>query len=125
MRDPRTALTWRFTGNPYKSGGLYWLRETEDRNGNVIRIGRTGDGLPTTVVHGGGYRVLVSCDPERGRVTALALQPPDGPVQVRSFGYDGDGNLEAVTNSSGLPLLFTYDAEGRITSWTDRNDSTY
>ncbi|MEV6420624.1 RHS repeat-associated core domain-containing protein [Streptomyces sp. NPDC051662] len=125
VRDPRTALTRRFTGNPYKSGGLYWLRETEDRNGNVIRIGRTGDGLPTTVVHGGGYRVLVSCDPERGRVTALALQTPDGPVQVRSFGYDGDGNLAAVTNFSGLPLLFTYDAEGRITSWTDRNDSTY
>ncbi len=30
-----------------------------------------------------------------------------------------------LVNSSGQPLRFDYDAQGRITSWTDRNDSTY
>lgn len=125
VNDPDAGLTRRFTGSPYQAGGLYWLREIEDRNGNALHIGRTEDGLPATVLHESGYRVLVSSDPELGRVTALALQTPDGPVQIVSFGYGGEGNLEAVTNSSGLPLRFDYDQDCRITSWTDRNDSTY
>ncbi|MFJ2113097.1 RHS repeat-associated core domain-containing protein [Streptomyces sp. NPDC087850] len=125
VRDLRAGLTRCFTGSPYRAGGLYWLCEVEDRNGNTIRIGRGEDGLPASVVHGGGYRVLVSRDPERGCVTALALQTPEGPVEVRSFGYGGDGQLEAVFNSTSTAMLFTYDGEGRITSWTDRNNSTY
>ncbi|MER6994866.1 RHS repeat-associated core domain-containing protein [Streptomyces sp. NPDC000410] len=126
VTDPHTGgLTRRFTGNPYQAGGLYWLCEIEDRNGNALHIGRTTDGLPTTVMHESGYRVLVSSDPDLDRVTALALHTPDGPIRIASFGYDSDANLEAVTNSSDLPLRFTYDQDSRITSWTDRNDSTY
>ncbi|MFG3480115.1 RHS repeat-associated core domain-containing protein [Streptomyces sp. NPDC047980] len=124
VTDPRSGARWLFTGSPY-AGGLYWLHELQDRNGNAIHIGRSVDGLPTTVVHDGGYRVEVTGDAERGRVTGLALKTPEGPVPIVSFGYDENGNLETVTNSSGLPLRFTYDAEGRVTSWTDRNDSTY
>ncbi len=30
-----------------------------------------------------------------------------------------------MVNSSGLPLRFTYDDAGRITSWTDTNDRGY
>ncbi|MEU0274243.1 DUF6531 domain-containing protein, partial [Streptomyces sp. NPDC006307] len=124
VTDGRSGFIRRFTGNPY-AGGLYWLREIEDRNGNAVQIDRTGAGLPVRVVHEGGYRVHVAHDDELGRVTALALHTSEGPVDVTSFGYDGDGNLEAVTNSSGAPLRFTYDGEGRITSWTDRNGHIY
>jgi YD repeat-containing protein len=125
VTDPLTRLSRRFSGSPYRSGGLYWLREMVDRNGNTLHIGRSGDGLPSTLLHECGYRVLVDSDAESGRVTGLSLSSPEGPVAVASFGYDGDGNLNAVTNSSGLPLKFTYDSSGRITSWTDRNNSTY
>lgn len=122
--DPRSGLIRRFTGNPYHSG-LYWLSEIEDRNGNAYRIGRTEDGLPAVVTHDAGYRVRVTTDPELGRVTALDVQTPAGPVRVASFGYDTERNLESVAGSSGVPLRFTYDEEHRVTSWTDRNDHTY
>ncbi|MFJ9703439.1 RHS repeat-associated core domain-containing protein [Streptomyces fradiae] len=123
--EPRSGLRRFFTGSPYQAGGLYWLREVEDRNGNALHISRGEDGLPTAVIHDGGYRVTVDCDADLGRVTGLALRTPDGPVQAVTFGYTGEGHLETVTNSSGLPLRFTYDDDARITSWIDRNDSTY
>ncbi|MFW6721072.1 hypothetical protein ACHZ98_13090 [Streptomyces sp. MAR4 CNY-716] len=46
-------------------------------------------------------------------------------VVVKRFGYDADGNLTEDINSSGLPLVFTYDHRLRATSWTDRNGHRY
>ena len=43
---------------------------------------------------------------------------------MKRYGYTA-GNLTEVTNSSGLPLRFAYDGEGRVTSWTDTNDRGY
>ncbi|GGQ01984.1 RHS repeat-associated core domain-containing protein [Streptomyces roseolilacinus] len=123
--DPHSGLIRRFTGSPYQAGGHYWLTEIEDRNGNTVRLGRDEDGVPTMVVHEGGYRVAVSSDQDSGRVTALDVHTPDGPVRVASFGYDPAGNLETISNAGGPPLRFTYDAEHRVTSWTDRNGHTY
>ncbi|MFF8955246.1 RHS repeat-associated core domain-containing protein [Streptomyces sp. NPDC014894] len=123
--DPRAGLTRRFTGTPYRAGGLYWLGEIEDRNGNTVRISRAEDGLPTAVLHEGGYRVRVVTDASLGRVTALEVQTPQGMVRVASFGYDGERNLESVSGSSEVPLRFTYDGDHRVTSWTDRNGHTY
>ncbi|MGW1281968.1 RHS repeat-associated core domain-containing protein [Streptomyces tsukubensis] len=123
VTDPRTGLIRTFTGSPYWASSAFWLTEIEDRNGNGITFHRGSDGSPDRIVHDGGYRIAVTV--RDARVTRLALRSPDGPVAVMGYGYDGDGNLDAVTNSSGLPLRFTYDAEARITSWTDRNNSTY
>ncbi|MFC7977704.1 RHS repeat-associated core domain-containing protein [Streptomyces cinereoruber] len=123
--DRHSGLARRFTGNPYKGGGLYWLSEVEDRNGNAFRISRGENGLPSTVAHAGGYRLAVSSGTSPGRITGLSLHTPDGPVEVTAFGYDDQGRLEAVRNFSGDPLLFTYDDEQRVTSWTDRNGHTY
>ncbi len=125
VSEPRSGLRRFFTGSPYHGDRLYWLREIQDRNGNGLQIARDEDGLPTALIHDGGYRVTVNCDADLRRVTGIALQTPNGPVQAVTFGYSARGHLEAVTNSSGLPLRFTYDTEGRITSWTDRNTSTY
>ncbi|MCX4819181.1 DUF6531 domain-containing protein [Streptomyces sp. NBC_01142] len=123
ITDPHTGLTRSFTGSPYNESVAYWLTDVEDRNLNGITFARRGDGTPTTVTHSGGY--LVTLTAEDARIRELALRTPDGPVTVMRYGYDGLGNLTEVVNSSGLPLRFTYDADTRITSWTDRNDSTF
>lgn len=123
IADARSGLTRSFRGGPYNASPAYWLREIEDRNLNRIDFARLGDGSPTAVVHSGGYRVALAV--EDSRIRELSLRTPDGPVTVMRYGYDPLGNLDAVINSSGLPLRFTYDPDDRITSWTDRNDSTF
>ncbi|MEW2510465.1 RHS repeat-associated core domain-containing protein [Streptomyces sp. NPDC046870] len=123
--DVRSGVTRRFTGSPYSSGGLYWLTDIEDRNGNGVRFVRDDDGVPTALVHEGGYRVRVTRDTDHARVTALDVHTPDGPVRVASFAYDEHHDLVGVSGSRGVPLRFTYDDEHRVTSWTDRNGHTY
>ncbi|WP_019884405.1 DUF6531 domain-containing protein [Streptomyces purpureus] len=123
IADPATGLSRYFTGSPYQTSTAYWLSEIEDRNGNGTTFARRPDGAPSAVTHDGGYQVQLTT--EGCRITALALRTPAGPVTVLTYGYDEDGNLTAVTNSSGLPSRFAYDADARITSWTDRNDSTF
>ncbi|MEU9607997.1 RHS repeat-associated core domain-containing protein [Streptomyces sp. NPDC048057] len=123
VTDPQSGLVRSFSGSPYHASTAYWLTEVEDRHGNGITLHRTPDGAPTRVVHDGGYHVALTT--RSGRVHGLSLRTPDGPVTVLTYGYDHDGNLDAVTNSSGLPLRFGYDTDARMTSWTDRNDSTY
>lgn len=123
ITDPYSGLTRSFKGSPYNESPAYWLAEIEDRNLNRITLTRRGDGSPTAVTHDAGYRVTLVV--EDARVREVALRTPDGPTTVMRYGYDPQGNLDAVTNSSGLPLRFTYDSDARITSWTDRNDSTF
>ncbi|OEU87292.1 hypothetical protein DB35_28025 [Streptomyces abyssalis] len=123
VTDPRTGLTRRFLPPEDGTSGLWWLAEVEDRNGNGISIDRAPDGTPTAIRHDGGYHVEVAT--EDGLVASIALRTPDGPVEVKSYAYDDARNLTHIVNSSGLPMVFGYDADHRITSWTDRNDSTY
>ncbi|RZU45494.1 RHS repeat-associated protein [Streptomyces sp. BK022] len=123
--DVAAGLTRRFTGSPYASSSLYWLDEIEDRNGNALRFNRDEHGFPVSVVHEGGYRVQITGDPDLGRITAYDLATPEGPVRVASFGYDTTHDLDAVSGAAGVPLRFTYDAEHRVTSWTDRNGHAY
>ncbi|MFE2595649.1 RHS repeat-associated core domain-containing protein [Streptomyces sp. NPDC059396] len=123
VTDTRTGLIRSFTGSPYRASTAHWLTAIEDRNANRIAFARKPDGSPTAVSHDGGYTVQVTT--EDGRVAALRLRTLDGPVAVRTYGFDEHGNLEEIANSSGLPLRLTYDGQARITSWTDRNDSTF
>ncbi|MEE1756382.1 RHS repeat-associated core domain-containing protein [Streptomyces sp. SP18CS02] len=123
VTDPHTGLIRSFTGSPYRPSIGYWLTGLTDRNHHRITYHRRPDGTPTSVTHDGGYTVQITT--EDARVRELALRTPDGPVTVMRYGYDELGDLTQVINSSGLPLRFTYDPDARITSWTDRNDSTY
>ncbi|MFB7452950.1 DUF6531 domain-containing protein [Streptomyces sp. NPDC056194] len=123
VTDTDSGITRSFTGSPYEASTAYWLCEIEDRHGNGISLSRRGDGAPVAVSHGGDYQARITC--ARGRVTELALSTPDGPQPVLSYGYDHEGNLTDVVNSSNRALRFAYDAQGRITSWTDRNGSTF
>ncbi|NUT27046.1 MAG: hypothetical protein HOV84_14175, partial [Streptomyces sp.] len=110
-------------------GWQLWLTTIEDRNGNQIDIHRDGTGLPLSITHSGGYDVHLTADRDLGRITQLSLRTgpaTDDTVQVMAYGHDpATGDLTEVINSSGQPLRFDYDTQGRITAWTDRNDSTY
>jgi RHS repeat-associated protein len=74
-------------------------------------------------VHSAGYDLRI--ERSGNRITALHLADPEGDIELVRFGYDAGGHLSSVTKSSGLPTRFTNDVLGRITAWTDTNDSSY
>ncbi|CAG6397855.1 putative T7SS-secreted protein [Actinacidiphila cocklensis] len=132
VTDPTTGQTLHFTavlGTKASPGGPTHLPLTKvsDRNGNSWTITHDKTGVPSDIHHTGGYHLTL--DAHDGRITALRLQDPAEPDQpgtlVRQYGYDAAGNLSQVINFSGLPHQFAYDTAARITSWTDRNDTTY
>ncbi|NEC41250.1 putative T7SS-secreted protein [Streptomyces sp. SID8016] len=123
ITDPESGLVRRFT--TLDDGTEALLTQLDDRNGNWITFEHDVSGAPSSIVHHGGYHVKLTT--ESGRITALHLVEgsPDGDdQQILRYGYT-DGHLTEITNSSGLPLRFTYDGHGRVTSWTDSNDSAY
>ncbi|MFK4269394.1 putative T7SS-secreted protein [Streptomyces milbemycinicus] len=124
---PEQARTLHFT--PLAANGNELpLQRIEDRNGRSITFTYDADGTPLEVVHSGGYRIAIDTDPELLRITALRLlgvgDAETGTTLV-SFGYNGAGDLTEVFNSAEEPLRFTYDDQHRITSWTDRNGTSF
>ncbi|MFF4559435.1 RHS repeat domain-containing protein [Streptomyces sp. NPDC001435] len=81
------------------------------------------------MVHSGGYRIALDHDHARSRITGLRLIDPAHPdrpgTTLLTFAYDEHGHLSEEFNSSRLPMRYTYDVDGRITSWTDRNGTNY
>ncbi|MGI5349423.1 putative T7SS-secreted protein [Streptomyces sp. CA-250714] len=131
LTDPDTGQVRHFT--PPHSGasgnGTARLEQITDRNGHSITFEYDQHtGAPARLVHSGGYMVKLTV--ENNRITALALAGAHGThgthtdQTVMRYTYT-DGNLTAVTNSSGLPLHFEYDDDNRVTSWTDTNDRRY
>ncbi|WP_420707784.1 MULTISPECIES: DUF6531 domain-containing protein [Streptomyces] len=127
IHNPDSGHTRYFSAASH-APGLALLHEISDRNGNHITFDyddRTG--APLTIDHSGGYHLKLTSD-EHGRITALHLagSSEEGPdVLVRSYGYDEQGNLASVVNSSGIPAQFEYDHEHRMTAWIDTNGSRY
>ncbi|MET9448887.1 putative T7SS-secreted protein [Streptomyces cinerochromogenes] len=117
ITDPRTRRTWHFAD---RGPGLAVLEQIDDRNGNWITFEYDTEGTPLGVYTSAGQGVRITTD--SGRVTAYHLTATG--EELKRFGYT-DGNLTEVINSSGLPLRFTYDERGRVTSWTDTNDRSY
>ncbi len=140
ITDTDTGIVRTFSGSvPVGSPGVVHVPvdSWHDRNGHRIDVERDHRGVPTGLRHSGGY--FVAIDTLGPRVTALRLleTPPSryepydptthadaGTVIVR-YGYDADGRLTDVVNSSDLSLRFTYDDDERITSWTDRNGTHF
>ncbi|MGW4701135.1 putative T7SS-secreted protein [Streptomyces sp. NPDC004285] len=122
ITDPDSGTVRHFADHRH---GLALLAQIDDRNGRWIAFEHDGTGAPTAIVHHGGYHLKLTTD--EGRVTALHLAgaAPDGSDQeILRYGYT-DGHLTEITNSSGRPLRFGCDEQGRITSWTDTNGSRY
>ncbi|MEV8058855.1 DUF6531 domain-containing protein [Streptomyces antimycoticus] len=106
------------------------LTAITDRTGVGDRIDVTYDpqGAPTGIVHSGGYHIAVDTDPKLLRITALRLlhgETHEHSTTLISFGYTKAGDLAEVINSTGKALRYQYDDEHRVTSWTDRNGTTY
>ncbi|MEV6133333.1 putative T7SS-secreted protein [Streptomyces violaceusniger] len=112
------------------------LTVVEDRNGRSITFSYDEDGTPREVAHSGGYRIAIDTDPELMRVTGLRLLGVGGGGQgggqgqgqgttLVAFGYNGAGDLTEVFNSAAEPMRFTYDDQHRVTSWTDRNGTSF
>ncbi|MFI0808116.1 putative T7SS-secreted protein [Streptomyces echinatus] len=122
ITDPGGHLTWHFAD---RGPGPAVLEQIDDRNGNWIVFEYDDAGVPSAIVHSGGYRLRI--DSADGRVTGLHLAggAPDGSdLQLIGYGYT-EGDLTEVRNASGSPLRFGYDESGRVTSWTDTNGHTY
>lgn len=105
--------------------GVALLVQIDDRNSNWIQFEYDAVGAPAGIIHGAGYHLKLTTSV--GRITALHLAgaAPDGSDQeILRYRYT-DGHLTDVVNSSGLPLRFAYDDRGRVTSWTDTNESRY
>ncbi|MFF7747927.1 putative T7SS-secreted protein [Streptomyces sp. NPDC007971] len=117
ITDPGTRRTWHFAD---RSENLAVLEQIDDRNGNWITFEYDTEGTPVGIVSSAGHGVRISTQADR--VTALHLAATG--QELKRYGYT-EGNLTEVVNSSGLPLRFTYDEAGRVTSWTDTNDRGY
>ncbi|MEU9476216.1 putative T7SS-secreted protein [Streptomyces sp. NPDC048191] len=115
--DPRTGRVRHFAD---QGPGLAVLEQVDDRNGNWITFDYDTDGTPLAIHTSAGQGVSITTD--SGRITAYHLTATG--EELKRFAYT-DGNLTEVINSSALPLRFTYDDRGRITSWTDTNDRSY
>jgi RHS repeat-associated protein len=104
--------------------GIWPISWIGNRAGHRLLFIYTGDGRPSGMLHSGGYRIRIDTGDD-GLVRGLYLAgAADGEVELVRYGYSG-GHLTEVFNSSGLPVRFTYDDDGRMTSWRDRNDVTY
>lgn len=108
-----------------RSDTLALLERLDDRNGNWVTFEYDPDGTPRLLTHSGGYHVHVST--ADGRIDGLRLTGAlaDGADhELIRYGYT-DGSLTEVIKSAGRPARFGYDEFGRITSWTDTNDSHF
>ncbi len=138
VTDPESGVVRTFSraAATEEPGAVYLpLESVADRNGARIDIERLANGVPSAVRHSGGYYVAVDTEGERVIALRLLDHAPSvyeasggaseaGTVVMR-YGYDDAGHLAEVINSSGEPLRFTNDTEGRVTSWTDRNGTSF
>ncbi|MFJ9523361.1 DUF6531 domain-containing protein [Kitasatospora sp. NPDC101801] len=123
VTDRSTGLVREFT--PTRDGDEALLTAVRDRHGRRYDLAYDENGVPQSITHSGGYRLIVTVDADR--ITALRLAnagDSGGDALLMRYGYT-DGHLTSVYNSSGKPMRFTNDTTGRLTSWTDRNNSQY
>ncbi|QNE74941.1 type IV secretion protein Rhs [Streptomyces finlayi] len=122
VSDPDSGRIRHFSP---RTADLALLVQIDDRNGNWIQFEYDETGAPAGIIHCAGYHLKLTTSESRITALHLAGAAPDGTDQeILRYRYT-DGHLTEVINSSGLPLRFAYDDRGRVTSWTDTNDSRY
>ncbi|MGC0363100.1 RHS repeat-associated protein [Rhodococcus sp. 27YEA15] len=123
VQDPQREISWHFAPERALSGqdllyGNLAISAVTDRHGNRIRFIYNISGEPDEIVHSCGYRILI--ETVGGRIVTLVVRDEYESTVVRRFTYH-EGHLSAETNGDGATTGFTYDADGRMTSWTDSN----
>ncbi|MFF9582034.1 putative T7SS-secreted protein [Streptomyces achromogenes] len=122
LTDPESGRVRHFAD---RSDDLAVLEQIDDRNGNWITFEYDAEGTPLAIASSAGHRLLLSSSDARITALRLAGAAADGTDQeLVRYGYT-DGHLTEVVNSSGRPTVFGYDDQGRLTSWTDTNDSHF
>ncbi|MEU5308144.1 RHS repeat-associated core domain-containing protein [Streptomyces sp. NPDC021562] len=120
---PDTGQTRHFRALPGLTTSELRLIRISDRDGSRVDVEYDTDGVPRAVLREGGYRLgLETAD---RRVTALRLDSAPGRPVIARYRYDEAGNLSETYDSSERALRLSYDAEHRITTWRDRNDTDY
>ncbi|MGV9293327.1 RHS repeat-associated core domain-containing protein [Amycolatopsis sp. NPDC003676] len=105
------------------TGTVRPIRSISSRGKEHIHFLRDRHGTPTAIRHSGGQIIRITA--ENGLVTGLSTVTGDGTeVPLVRYGYT-NGELTEITNESGLPFRYAYDAMGRIVEWTDRNGEWY
>ncbi len=107
----KDGTIWRFTNGA--------LSEQEDRNGNRIRIERSGRIIQRIVDSVG--RILKFSTDAQNRIREI--RDPIG--RTVKYAYDVNNRLSVVTNPAGGTTRYAYDAVGRITSITDPRGITF
>ncbi|MFF2844830.1 RHS repeat-associated core domain-containing protein [Streptomyces sp. NPDC058001] len=124
VEQPEAGRTLQFRALPGDpSAAAHVLTGVHDRNGNAWEVRHSETGAPSELVHHGGYHIGVTCEDDR--ITAFTLlSAPDRP-RLLDFGYDADGRLDTVTDSSGIPQRYAYDHGQRVSGWQSRDGSWY
>ncbi|MCL8014599.1 putative T7SS-secreted protein [Streptomyces sp. AS02] len=127
VTDPASGRTWYFAAPGGDGNGIALLEQISDRSGQWLTFEYDHEGgAPTAIVHSAGYHLKIETTGDRITALRLADAAADGgDIELVRFGYDDQGHLAAVTNSCGLPTRFSNDGLGRITAWTDTNNSSY
>jgi YD repeat-containing protein len=88
-----------------------------DNDGNVVNFCHDALGNLTEIRHSGGTRIEV--ETSAGFVTALTLLGADETdrTELVRYRYDRHLRLTEVLNSSGLPMRYGYDDQGRVIRW--------
>ncbi|MEV6418424.1 DUF6531 domain-containing protein [Streptomyces sp. NPDC051662] len=124
VQDPHTGLTRHF--EPAEATvDTWWLARVEDRNHNHLTVERGSDDALLEVTHSGGYHVSITTDGQGRRITGLHADTENGPLRLRGYVHDENGDLTEVRNAVDAPTRFTYDATHRITGWRDSNDTAF
>jgi RHS repeat-associated protein len=123
IHQRETGRTLHFAPVPGHPRNELPLVAITDRNVNRIDIRYDKTGAPSEISHTGGYRIAIATYDER--ITSLRLISAPGEPFLIAYDYDASGHLANVFNSSGLPFQLTYDTEGRLRGWQDRNDTWY
>ena len=95
------------SGFGYDSAGR--LTSIQDACGNVTRVERSADGLPTGIVDSYGHRIGVAAD-SQGFLSVIK-NPAN---EVIKFGYSSSGLLTSVTDPSKSTYNHTYDHDGAL-----------
>ncbi len=113
----KDGTTWRFRA---LAGGVRFLIEMKDRNGNQVTIERGGPSSGISrIVDSSGRAINFSYSGSR----LIQIQDPLG--RTVQYTYNTNDRLETVTDPEGGVTTYTYDSAGRILTITDARNITF
>ncbi len=85
-------------------------------DGKALSLAYDGKGNPVGIINPLNQLVRMAFEPTRSRLTGLT----DARANQTQFGYDGVGNLQAITYPDASIESFAYDPLGNVSAYTNR-----